>query len=72
MAYVCPMSYGYGGMFFGGIIWIAIIIAVVWLVITLINKNNINNDTLEVLRKRYAKGDISKKQYETLKEDLSR
>ena len=70
MAYVCPMSYG--GMYFGGFIWIAIAVAVVWLVVTLINKNNINEDALQILKKRYAKGDISKKQYDTLREDLSR
>ena len=43
MAYVCPMTYD--GMYFGGFIWIALVVAVVWLVITLINKNNIHLTT---------------------------
>ena len=65
----------FGGMWFGWIFWIVIIIAIVWVVTQVINKNqqtnsNIKESPLDILKKRYAKGEITKEQYEEMKKDL--
>ena len=81
----CPMGYGFGGGSFGGgylgmfigiIFWILIIAGVVWLVIKL-TKNNQNNqdhkhDPLEILKARYAKGEIDKKEFEDMNKELEK
>ncbi len=44
----------------------------IWLVVTLINaaKSGKKEDSLNTLKKRYASGEISKKQYEEMKKEL--
>ena len=63
--------YGEGGMLFGGFMWIfwLLVIAAVVLVIisTINNKNTTGNDIeespLEILKRRYAKGEIDEDEY---------
>ena len=63
--------YGEGGMFFDGLMWIfwLLVIAAVVLVIisTINNKNTTGNDIeespLEILKRRYAKGEIDEDEY---------
>jgi putative membrane protein len=68
------MRFGFGGWFMG-IIYFLIIIAIC-LAVFFIVKNNIkstarNNETpLEILKKRYAKGEISKEEFEKIKNDI--
>ena len=73
------MMYGlyndYGGWFGGGIMmilfWVAVIIFVVWIVREVGGKNNgRSNSTLDILKERYAKGEIDKKEFEEKKKDL--
>jgi putative membrane protein len=74
---------GYGMGWFGMIIslafWILIIIGLVflirWLAISVRDggvRGHGNIDTpLDILKKRYVKGEISKEEYETIKKDIS-
>jgi len=71
---------GYGLMGFG---WIFLILAlffgaIIWLVIWLVNKTrkpdrySSSEKSLEILKERYAKGTISKKEYIEMKKELSK
>lgn len=78
-------GFGYGyGMFFTLLIWMLIIGLVVWFVTWLVSRNRHNavtnagsisapaSDTaIEILKQRYARGEISKAEYETMLDDLS-
>lgn len=70
---------GYGmmgfGMGFGFIFMLLFWGAVIWLVYALIkaaqsNSQSKGEDAMEILKKRYAKREISKKQYEKMKKEL--
>ena len=78
------MMYGYYGDWgmhsaFGGIfsllIWIGIIILIVWIVKNLIHTNKMHeqksDNALNILKERYAKGEIEKEEFETKKKDLA-
>ena len=66
-------------MFFGGwmwILWIVIIILVVWGVIALVKHSSSTSNTpqkhdpLEIAKERYARGEITKEEYEEIKKNL--
>jgi putative membrane protein len=68
-----------GGMWFGWIFWLVIIGLIVWLLINQSNRSrNQTQDQmnphlespLDILKKRYAKGEITKEQFEEMKKDL--
>ncbi|MCJ7555134.1 MAG: SHOCT domain-containing protein [Ignavibacteriaceae bacterium] len=65
-----------GGMGYGWIFWIAIIALIVFLIIKFTNQNKSNRDigtsesSLDLLKKRYAKGEISKDEFDRMKIDL--
>ena len=66
-----------GGMWFGWIFWLVIIGIIVWLLINQStrnrNQNQINphlESPLDILKKRYAKGEITKEQFDQMKKDL--
>ncbi len=71
---------GWGGMWLGGIFWLVIIGVVIWAVITFVNNNRYGNrdyyyprqeSALDILKKRYAKGEITKEEFERMKRDLN-
>ncbi len=75
------MGGGYGFGWFGGIImiafWIAIIVGIVllirWLIIstrTTSHGTGSGESALEILKKRYARGEINKEEFEEKKRDL--
>jgi putative membrane protein len=70
---------GWGGMWLGPIFWLIIFGAVIWGVTRIINSNPSRNSkivaplkegALEILKKRYARGEITKEQFEQMKIDL--
>jgi putative membrane protein len=69
---------GWGGMmswFGGGIMmivsWVLIIFFIVWVSKQMSDKNSkSNNKSIDILKERYAKGEISKEQFESMKKDL--
>jgi len=67
---------GWFGMLLCLIIVILIIIGIVWLIKSLVNRSNrnvvshVNNRSIEILNERYAKGEITKEEYETIKKSL--
>ena len=74
------MSFGWGGMFLGGLImifiWIVIIGLTVWAVSRFFKTGPISGgdgglSALEIAKRRYARGEITKEQFEQLKKDLS-
>lgn len=68
------MNYGYGGMFMW-IIFLIIIGVAVYLIIQKTKTKNISGTSqetpLDILKRRYAKGEITKEEYDRLKRDLS-
>ena len=67
-------------MFFGGwmiIVWVIIFALTVWGVIALVKRGSATSDTaqkhdpLDIAKARYAKGEISKEEFEQIKKDLS-
>ncbi len=66
------------GMGFGWIFWIAILAVIIWAVIRLANASQNRDvypggrseDALEVLKRRYANGEISREEFERMKRDL--
>lgn len=66
---------GWGGMWFGWFFWLAVLIIVIWIGIKIAKnsgKPNLNQaeTPLEILKKRYAKGEISKEEFEQMKRDI--
>ncbi len=67
-----------GGMWFSWLFWIILIVVIIWAIIQFTNRsqpmnftNSIDNETsLDILKKRYAKGEITKEEFEKMKEDL--
>ncbi len=69
--------YGMGWMLLGLVFWIAIITGVVLLVLWIVGKSgklrheHKEESALEILNRRYARGEISKEQFEEMKKDIS-
>jgi putative membrane protein len=69
------MMDGFFGMGIGWIVWFVIIVIIVWVVFQLKSNNprhfGMSNETpLDILKKRYAKGEITKEEFERMKKDL--
>jgi len=73
------MMTGLGGWSMMGIFWLVIVGLIVWLIVTLVRSNvttNPNNTSgnvqvLEILKTRYASGEINKEEFEEKLKDLA-
>ena len=64
------------GFWGGGIVmiafWVLLVVFIVWIVREVSGKNSrSNSNALEILKERYAKGEINKEEFESKKRDLS-
>ena len=64
------------GMGFGAIIMVLFWGAIIWLVISLINAGTKKSEetpesALDILKKRYARGEINKEEFERMKKDIA-
>jgi putative membrane protein len=70
------MGFGWFGFLMMAIFWIAIIAGAVWLFGNLFPQNkqtttgNESETAVTILKKRYASGEISKEEFETMRQDL--
>jgi putative membrane protein len=70
------MGFGGIGMIFGFIFLVAIVIGVILLIVWLVKRVGFNvtdragTHSLDILKERYAKGELSKEQYESMKKEL--
>jgi putative membrane protein len=68
--------WGWGFMWFGWIFWLAVVIIVVWLIFRVrgdaryYHGHGPFETPLDILKKRYAKGEISKEDYDRMRKDL--
>ena len=69
-----PASYDYSNYGYWNIFWILLSTAVIFLIVWIIHRFGIKNTTsetpLNILRKRFAKGEITKKQFEEIKKEM--
>jgi putative membrane protein len=66
-------GYGYGGMFMGIIFLIVIVALAYFIVQTLKTKGQPptqNESPMDILKRRYAKGEITREEFEKMKKDL--
>lgn len=68
-----PVMMAWGGPIFMFIFWILIIILLVLLIRRLLQSGSTSGgeSALDILKKRYARGEINKEEFETKKRDLS-
>ena len=68
--------FGHGwGMGFGWILGLAILVVVIWIIVKALNQSTSNNQqrdksALDILKERYAKGEIDKEEFDLKKKDL--
>jgi putative membrane protein len=81
------MGFGGWGMVFSAVLWIGLIVLGVWLLARLFPTGGRNHSAgaqsdspagaeprvtpLEILQRRYARGEITKEEYETIRHDLT-
>ena len=81
------MGYGGWGLLFNGLLWIGLIALGIWLLARLFpaagNRSAVEHEAgsraeydrpqsaLEILQRRYARGELTKEEYETMRHDLA-
>lgn len=67
------MNFGFGGGIMMFLFWAAIIIFIVWVAKEIGGRNHEksnSNSALDILKERYAKGEINKEEFEQKKKDI--
>jgi putative membrane protein len=73
------MDWGYTGNLFGGVImFLIVLLALIGIAVYfMVNRNKLRQEykdedtALEILKQRYARGEITRKQYEEMKKDIA-
>ena len=67
------VGFGGLGMLLGVVVWVAIIVLVVWAVTSQFNRtpDATRGDALEILKRRFAAGEISQAEFETARRALA-
>ena len=69
-----PTYYSYGYNSFWNILWliflIGLIALIIWIIYKLTRKGKESETPINILQKRYAKGEINKKQFEEMKKEI--
>ncbi len=72
------MMGGFGTMIFMPILWIVVVGLIIWAVVAAVRRPGESNSparpadsALEILKRRYARGEIDKEEYEEKKKDLA-
>ncbi len=71
------LGWGFGGGFMMLFFWVAVILLILWLVRAARGEDNSGHhahqgkSSLDILKERYAKGEIDKKEFEEKKKDLN-
>jgi putative membrane protein len=70
-------DFGWGHMALGGLLWAVLFILLIWILVKALTLQqerrggHLTGETpLDILKKRYAKGEISKKEFEQMKKYL--
>jgi putative membrane protein len=66
-------AFGGVGMLLGMLVWLAVIVLLVWSVSTVFNRREIDTrtDALDILKHRYAAGEITSAEFETARKALT-
>ncbi|MFO7680135.1 MAG: SHOCT domain-containing protein [Chloroflexota bacterium] len=70
-------GFGWGGWIVGGLVMLLFLCALVVLIYFIVRSSSSSqsgggsNDALEILKQRYARGDISKAEYDEMRRDLA-
>ena len=68
---------GHGwGMFWGWVVGLVVLIVIIWIVVKLMNQHagsahHPDKSPLDILKERYARGEIDKEEFEERKKDLA-
>lgn len=66
-----------GTMWFGWIFWLMVLVLIVWFIANRLNKSKQDSQSsgqesaMDIIKKRYAKGEITKEEFEQMKKDLN-
>jgi putative membrane protein len=74
------IGFGFVGILFMVVFWVALIALAVWLVKSIFpnqvqtpsSPSGSNSNALEIIDERYARGEITREQYELMKKDINK
>jgi putative membrane protein len=64
------MMGGWGGMLMMAAFWIVLLLAIVWVVRSVVGSSPGGSTARSILDTRYARGEITRKEYEQMKKDM--
>ena len=65
-----------GGMLFGWVFWLALLVGVIWLMVYLADskrrsKGRESSEPMKILRERFARGEINRKEFDERRKTLA-